>query len=386
MGEIGGAGWWRGRAAVGVVRDGALRFDHGLALATLASAVAFAVEGSGLDGARWPVAVVAALAALAAIASRHRRPLEALLVVGVAVVAAPAPGLLVGSALVVVYAVAASHGRRDASIAALSMAAAFVVERASWGLPDDTLPPVLVAIAAAAAVGLYAGVRRAIAVERAQFERRQETLVAERVAAEGRVRIARELHDVVAHTLSLIVVQSEVLSTRVDDEELRAGAAAVAELGRVAMGELHRTLELLRGEDESAERAPQPALVDLEQLVEQTRRSGLAVDLAVEGELRPLPASVELCAYRIVQEALTNVRKHAGAARADVRLRYGLEALDVSIEDDGVGAAAGAEADGHGLRGMRERAAMLGGALSVGPLDGDGYRVSAILPYSSERR
>jgi signal transduction histidine kinase len=146
------------------------------------------------------------------------------------------------------------------------------------------------------------------------------------------------------------------------------------------MGELHRTLDLLRGGEEAPEREPQPSLADVERLVEQTRQGGLVVDLSVVGSARPLPAGVEVSAFRIVQEALTNVRRHAAASRVEVRVRYGSEALEVSIEDDGTGVGAGGE--GHGLRGMRERAVMLGGALVVGSLDGGGYRVSAILPYA----
>jgi signal transduction histidine kinase len=187
---------------------------------------------------------------------------------------------------------------------------------------------------------------------------------------------------VVAHTLSLIVVQAEVLGTRIKNKELRATASGVADLGREAMGELHRTLDLLRGGDEPAERGPQPALADIERLVEQTRDGGLAVDLLVTGEPRPLPASLEVSAFRIVQEALTNVRRHAAASQVDIRLRYGTNALEISIEDDGAGTGSTTAVEGHGLRGMRERAAMLGGALSVGPLGAGGYRVSVILPYA----
>jgi signal transduction histidine kinase len=147
------------------------------------------------------------------------------------------------------------------------------------------------------------------------------------------------------------------------------------------MAELHRTLELLRGGDEPTERAPGPVLSDLPQLADQSRGGGLDIELGIEGAVRPLPASFELCAYRIVQEALTNVRRHAGAAHATVRLRFGADALEVSIEDDGAGATATSKSAGHGLRGIRERAAMLGGAVSAGPREHGGYRVSAILPY-----
>ena len=368
--------------ASGFERNWTLRLDHGLVIAVLATAVAFAARAAHLGGSRWPLAVFAAVVALAAVAVRRRWPLLGVFLVVAAVVAEPAPVLVVGATLVTVYSVAAHLGRRDTAVAGLSVAVAFLVARAVWGYADNALPPVLLAVAVAGALGLYVGVRRASTVERERLEQAQETLVAERTAADERVRIARELHDVVAHTLSLIVVQSEVLSTRIKNNEQRATAAAVAELGREAMGELHRTLDLLRGGDEPAERGPQPTLDDLVRLVEQTREGGLAVELIVAGQPRPLPAGVEVSAFRIVQEALTNVRRHAAASRVEVRVRYGTDALEVSIEDDGTNAGAASGAEGHGLRGMRERATMLGGALSVGPLDEGGYRVSVILPYA----
>jgi signal transduction histidine kinase len=261
-----------------------------------------------------------------------------------------------------------------------------VLQRAVWGpAAHDTLALALIGSAATAAFGLYVGAERANDLERRAFERRQEVLVADRTLADERVRIARELHDVVAHTMSLIIVQAEVLRTKLDDEPRRGSAAAIAELGRDAMGELHQTLDVLRGADEDAERAPRAVLADLPRLTDQSRGSGLDVALSVEGEPRSLPASLELTAYRIVQEALTNVRRHAAAKHAAVRVLYGLDALEVSIEDDGATGASGVRTDGHGMRGMRERAATLGGALSVGPLEHGGYRVNAILPYPEPR-
>ncbi len=181
-----------------------------------------------------------------------------------AIVAAPAVLLLLGPALVALYTVALTLSRRDTAIAAVGVVAAFVLQRLAWGpTGDNTLPTVLIGTVASAGLGLYAGVRRESASERSVFEQRQEALEAERTVAEERVRIARELHDVVAHTLSLIIVQSEVLRTNLADEQPRASAAEIAELGRDAMAELHRTLELLRGGDELAERAPRPVLSDL---------------------------------------------------------------------------------------------------------------------------
>lgn len=382
MEESGNLSSQRVSVGAGIERFRSLGLDHGLVLAVLATAVVLAARVSHLGGSRWPLAVLAALVALAAVGVRRRWPLVAVFLVAVAVVAESSPALVVGATLVTVYSVAAQLGRRDTAIACLSIAVAFLVGQAAWGYAHNGLPPVLLAVAVAGAIGLYVGVRRASTVERERLEQAQETLVAERTAADERVRIARELHDVVAHTLSLIVVQSEVLSTRITNKELRATAFAVAELGREAMGELHRTLDLLRGGDEPAERRPQPTLDDLERLVAQTREGGLAIQLIVAGQPRPLPPGLEVSAFRIVQEALTNVRRHATASKVEVRVRYGTDALEVSIEDDGSGAAAAGGAEGHGVRGMRERAAMLGGALSVGPLDEGGYRVSVILPYA----
>jgi signal transduction histidine kinase len=359
-----------------------LPLDHGLVLAVLATALGFAARGFVFYGARGPISVLAIAVGLVAVGGRRRWPLAAVFVVSVAIVAESSPELVVGAALVVIYSVAAQLGRRDLAVAGLSVAVAFLVGRSVWGYTDSGIPLVFLALAAAAALGLYVGVRRASMVELERLEHHQETLVMERTAADERVRIARELHDVVAHTLSLIVVQSEVLNTRIKNKELAATAAGVAELGREAMAELHRTLDLLRGADEPAERGPQPSLDDLARLVAQTRDGGVPVDFTVTGQPRPLSAGVEVSAFRIVQEALTNVRRHAAASQVEVRVRYGTDALEISIEDDGAGTGAAGVAEGHGVRGMRERAAMLGGALSVGPLDMGGYRVSVILPYA----
>jgi signal transduction histidine kinase len=373
--------------------QGPLRVEPGLALGLLWIAAVLLVDSSShphvavipaaLHGtARWLVVAAATVIAIASLALRHRQPLAALFAVAAAIVASPSLLLLLGPALVALYTVAITLGWRATAVAAVSVVASFVLQRAVWELTGDhSLPPVLIGTVASAGLGLYAGVRHESARERSAFEQREEALEAERTVAEERVRIARELHDVVAHTLSLIIVQSEVMRTKLVDEEPRATAGAIAELGREAMAELHRTLELLRGGHELAERAPQPALADLQQLADQSRTGGLDVEFVVEGAGRALPASLELCAYRIVQEALTNVRRHAGPAHATVRVRFGIDSLEVRVEDDGAAAAAVAQSAGHGLRGMHERAAMLGGAVNAGPREQGGYRVSAILPY-----
>jgi signal transduction histidine kinase len=179
------------------------------------------------------------------------------------------------------------------------------------------------------------------------------------------------------------VIQAQALEATADDSgAARRGAQTIAELGRDAMSEMQLTLELMRSESAETERKPQPGLHDLGPLLERARSAGVAVELSVRGEERPLPAGVELSAYRIVQEALTNVIKHSGSDRASVQLRYGDHGLELEIVDHGNGAPAVAST-GHGLVGMRERVSLFGGTLDAGPANGRGYRVVAKLPYSA---
>ena len=177
-------------------------------------------------------------------------------------------------------------------------------------------------------------------------------------------------------------MQAQALGATADDERVREATDGIADLGRQAMTEMHRTLKLLRGdEQEPAALAPQPGLGELPELLERARTAGVGIELAVEGEPRPLAQSVDLSAYRIVQEALTNVVKHAGPAQTTITLGYRPDALELTIADSGNGAAAPASPGGHGLVGMRERAAMFGGTLTAGPRDGRGFEVRASLPY-----
>ena len=220
--------------------------------------------------------------------------------------------------------------------------------------------------------------------ERAELLDRERELLAQRAVAEERVRIAQELHDVVAHNVSLIVVQAQALGATAGDERVREATDGIADLGREAMAEMHRTLKLLRaGADGDPALAPQPGLGELDGLLERARGAGVGIDLTVEGEPRPLSQSVDLSAYRIVQEALTNVVKHAGRAHTTVTLGYRPDALELTIADSG-DAPPRASAGGHGLVGMRERAALFGGTLSAGPRDGHGFEVRASLPYDGE--
>jgi len=225
--------------------------------------------------------------------------------------------------------------------------------------------------------------RTAELTERA--ERAERTLESEARAAvaEERARIAREMHDVVAHSLSVMVVQAEAAEAMLDADPARARRplAAVQQTGRDALGELRRMLGVLRERaDEDAALAPQPGLDGLDALVDQVRWAGLPVSVRVEGDPRPLPSGIDLSAYRIVQEGLTNALKHAGPATAQVVLRYGETEVELEVRDDGRGRAGGADGGGHGLLGMRERVAVCGGDLSAGPLPEGGFALTARLP------
>ncbi|KFK85559.1 histidine kinase [Streptomyces sp. JS01] len=227
----------------------------------------------------------------------------------------------------------------------------------------------------------------------ARLEREREAQSKVAVAAE-RARIARELHDVVAHNVSVMVVQADGAAYVMDaaPDQAKQALETISGTGRQALAEMRRLLGVLRTGDapESGEYVPQPDVEQIEDLVAQVRQTGLEVDFKVEGTPRPLPSGVELTAYRVVQEALTNTRKHGGPdAGASVRLVYFDDGLGLLIEDDGRGAAhelyedGGADGAGHGMIGMRERVGMVGGTLDAGPRPGGGFRISALLPLKS---
>lgn len=198
-----------------------------------------------------------------------------------------------------------------------------------------------------------------------------------------RARVARELHDIVAHNLSVVVLQAAgARAQRGDDgDRVHGTLEKIESSGREALVEMRRMLEVLRAEDGSdVDLAPQPGLDRLTSLVEGVRRAGLDVDLTVESSATDVSPALALTAYRIVQESLTNALKHAGHARVAVRVRRDLDALVVEVTDDGAGTGASADGSGHGLVGMRERAALLGGTLEAGPLPGGGFGVRARLP------
>jgi signal transduction histidine kinase len=251
---------------------------------------------------------------------------------------------------------------------------------------DAGLPGILLLMVAVAAVALGDSRRQRGEAEAERDETRQamaDTLQ-DQAAMGERARIARDLHDVVAHHVSAIAVQAESarLTTADLPEEGRAHFEAIGQTARDALNEMRRLLGVLR-EDANGEpaRDPQPSLTRLNELVETARAAGTPVALTLEGEVTPLPQGVDLCAYRILQEALTNVRRHAPGAAVEVDLEYAPGELRLRVRDHGPGAAS-PDGDGLGLLGMRERAIMVGGSLTAGPAEGGGFVVETTLPIA----
>ena len=309
--------------------------------------------------------------------------------------------------LVLLYTVAAERPRRVSLPSLAACAVLFLAVVARYN-PGGTQPPhrleffivtallYLLAPASAWVLGDSMGTRRAYSAaleERAVRAERERDAQAQIAVAAERARIARELHDVIAHNLSVMVAQADGGAYAFDatPERSRQALQQIGRTGRQALSEMSSLLGVLRTDPEAAPLAPAPAAAEIEQLVAQAREAGMRVSHTVEGPVQPLPGGLSLSVYRIVQEALTNVRKHAGpGATAEVTLRYGPDDLIVRVTDDGGTASPSAnlprytaayhEPAGHGLAGMRERAAMYGGTVQAGPRPGAGFEVTARLP------
>jgi signal transduction histidine kinase len=280
---------------------------------------------------------------------------------------------------------AQTQGRRAA--AAATVAAVLIIVGDVRGLLagrslGDTLPAWVLYVGLwALGRALRGGQARAAALEThaSRLEREQEERARTAVADE-RARIARELHDVIAHSLSVIVVQAAAeRRVAAEQESTRDVLLAIEQAGREALVELRRLLGILRKNRGDPSLLPQPSLGHIDALVEHVRGAGASVEVRIEGEVSPLPPGVDVSAYRIVQEALTNVLKHAGAARAEVVIRYGRRDIELEVRDDGRGPV-NEPGDGHGLIGMRERVAVYGGVIEAGRRDGGGYELRVRLP------
>jgi signal transduction histidine kinase len=253
------------------------------------------------------------------------------------------------------------------------------------GMGDPDPVPALLLLGGSWLVGDNVRTRRAYTAEleerAARLEREREEQ-AVRAVAQERARISRELHDVVAHHVSVIAVQAGAASEEATTDPAREALGLIQQTSRQVLAELRSMLDVLRADEAGLGLAPQPSLGEVDQLVAQSRTAGLPVELVINGQRRELPAIVDLAAYRIVQEALTNTRTHAGPAHARVELRYTDDALALEVTDDGRAAAGqpGNGGGGRGLIGMRERVAMVDGRLEAGPRPGGGFRVAAVLP------
>jgi signal transduction histidine kinase len=339
-----------------------------------------------------PALLVFAVAS-AALYWRRRAPLAVLAVVLVAWASTIGSGYadLGGVAIIALYS-AGRYATNDRWAYLGVGAAIFVVtldnlaDPAPWG--EAVFGAVVMFVA------WYVGRRLRMRQERAAQLLREQAAEARRIVIEERARIARELHDVVAHRVSLMTVQAgaaKAVAAQDPEGALRA-MGAVEEAGRQALEELRHLLGVLRPETDPDGLGPQPGLADLPRLVEQIRRAGLDVSLATDGVAAELPARVDLFAYRIVQEALTNVLKHAGpGTHSKVRLGSDSSGIVIEVLDDGRGATAlpgldpdDAGARGHGIVGMRERARLLGGTLDARPRPGGGFSVVAHLPTGGE--
>ena len=270
--------------------------------------------------------------------------------------------------------------------------AATAVHRATGQLLFGLLVDALIAMICFV-LGQYHRTRRAylraLEARAAEAERNQRVLAREAVEAERR-RIARELHDVVAHHVSVmgVLATGARRSLTRDPDAATEALGSIEQTGRTTLRELRRLLDVLRGDEDATadaeELAPAPGLPAVAALVESVRRAGLPVDVRLDGEPYPVDAGIGLVVYRLVQESLTNAVKHAGPARAQVRLGFGADALSVEVFDTGRGPAAdAARRGGHGLVGMRERVALYGGQLSTGPRPGGGFRVYARIPMDT---
>jgi signal transduction histidine kinase len=258
-----------------------------------------------------------------------------------------------------------------------------------YEIPDHTTAE-LVFVPMEFAISWLAGFavrERAVKAEAAEVRATQaerERDAAARVAvAEERARIARELHDVVAHAVSVMVLQVGAVRHKLPeaDVEDRDMLQGVEQAGRTALAEMRRLLAAMRSDGDEAELTPQPGLDGLESLADDVGRAGLPVRVHVEGDRVPLPRAIDLSAYRIVQEGLTNALKHARASAADVTVRYRPDELQLEVRDDGIGAAAN-DGLGHGLVGIRERVKIYGGEMSAGTANGGGFVLSTRLPVA----
>jgi signal transduction histidine kinase len=333
-----------------------------------------------LGSADWVLLVVGPLA----LVFRRRWPV-AVLWVAFAATLTPSGAWSANLSLIVAFFLAATSGHRRAAwvVIVIGYLSSVWLAPLAYGNPVGSLTFAL-ALAGWLAVLVIAAEVVRLRRERTVESRATRALEARRRASEERLQMARDLHDVIGHNISLINVQAGVGLDLMDTqpEQARAALAAIKAVSKDALDELRSMLTALRQGDEDAPRAPAPGLDRLDELVEATRTAGIPVTVQTVGETRSLPAAVDLAAYRIVQESLTNVARHASPATATVRITHSPDELDIEVRDDGRTPATNGASPwtGSGIAGMRERADALGGRLQAGPRPGGGFAVTAHLP------
>jgi signal transduction histidine kinase len=362
---------------------------HPLATDALLAAVLLALSTVWLAGSSFagPSAAIVQTALVATVAVRRAWP-SGVFLLACAIAFAQwllgFPLLGDGALLVCLYTVAAHQSWIRAVLAAAALEAGVFMASLKWD-PAGTTPRSLLFLTATVVAALFAGLAAASGsrylawmderARRLAVERDQQATIA---AAAERTRIARELHDIVSHSLSVVITLADAATVVSHSDPGRAAMTEVAEAGRQALSDMRAMLGVLRTDDPPADLAPQPGVPQLDGLIERVRATGLAVDVDTEGMPFPLGAAAGLTVYRIVQEALTNTIRHAGARQARVAIRYDAPYLRVRVADDGTAAPANGHR-GHGIDGMRERAALHDGTLTAGPAPDGGWLVSATL-------
>lgn len=355
--------------------------------------------GAVRGGSQLALALSLQVALCAPLALRRRYPNQVYgVIVAVALVQLVLGVRLAGDAalLVALYTVAVSRDRRSAWVAAGVAEVGVVLATLRWAPGGSVIGSLLFLtgmVTAAVSLGISVGTRRAYLAaleDRAQRLERERDQQARIAAAAERARIARELHDVVAHSLAVMVTLADAAGFAADTDPERAAEAVrqVSVTGREALSEMRRLVGVLRDDSDAVERAPQPGLAQLDDLIAAVRAAGPPVDLVRSGEERGLPTGVEIAVYRIVQEALTNTLKHGREVhQVRVEVDCSADAVRVRVRDDGaaagpaeLGSTGHGPVGGHGLVGMRERAALYGGDVQVGPDPGGGWTVAAMLP------
>jgi signal transduction histidine kinase len=363
-----------------------------IALAAALFAVKIATLATGIQSGAGAVSYIAAIGLTLPFAWRSRRPVEVAAIVSASAVAEVAIGGYHNSVISLFAWLLASYSLGAHATSAARLAAGFAVTAAAGIWVAVRSGPVtfwnLVAVVGLLVASLVAGLwvrqtrlrAQALAQLAAQLERERDER-ARTAVAEERARIARELHDEVAHAMSVIAVQADAAEGALahDPALVERPLSAIRDTARGALADMRRVLGAVRG-DEAASYAPEPGLARVGALVEQTRAAGLDVDVRIVGEPSPLPPALDVAAYRVLQEGLTNVRKHAGARRVEIVIRYARQSVEVEVRDDGDGGGPGG-GSGRGLAGLRERVGLLGGEFAAGPR-ADGFALCVRLPLA----